>query len=72
MRWLGFAFATVIIIGLGTLLTGMNATSECFPDFPDFDQCLSDKRRDAIAILVVTVALSIGNAFLIFRRKRLK
>ena len=70
MRWVAFAFATLVIFGLGILLSGVNAMSECFPEFPDFEQCLSDKRRDALVISFVTVALWIGCAFLIFRKKK--
>ena len=70
MKWVRFGVVTVIVWLLGFMASIMNAMMECFPHMPDFQQCLSDKRRDALIIIIVTIIVWAGLSFLIFRKKR--
>jgi len=59
---------TLIVLGCGAFAFVSNAMSECYAETPGFEDCLSDKRRDAIIILVATVAMWIGSLFYLFRK----
>lgn len=71
MKWLKFAFVTVAVWGVGILVFGINAMSECLPPFAaGFDECMSDKRRDSIIIVIATFGFWLWSVFLIFRKRQ--
>ncbi len=69
MRWLLFLFCFVVFGALGIQFLSMNLLSECLPFYSDFEECRATQDRDTVLILVGTMALWIGSAFVIFRKK---
>jgi|TARA_R110002051_G_scaffold269709_1_gene329921 hypothetical protein len=71
VRWAAWLFfVTAPILGIGFGLFVMNAMSECLPPFEaGFEDCMSDKRRDAAVIAAITIGLW-GYATHRFFRKR--
>ena len=67
MKWIQASIATIVILGIGLFLSAANAMSECFPDPA---ACIADKRRDAIIIILVTLAVWVATQWTIFRKRR--
>ena len=69
MKWVAFAVVTAVVWTLGIMASLFNAMMECFPHIPAFQECLSDKRGDALIIVIVTISLWIGLSYLVLHKR---
>ena len=69
MKWLLFFVCFVVVGAIGFELLTMNLLSECLPFYSDFGECRARQNRDTVLIVVGIIALWIGSAFLIFRKR---
>ena len=69
MRWILYVICFVVVGWTGFQFLSMNLLSECLPFYSDFEECRARQDRDTVLILVGTIALWVGSAFFIFRKK---
>jgi hypothetical protein len=60
---------SAIISGCGGFLFLANAMGECFPHMPDFQACMVDKRRDALFIVLTSIAVWVGLLAYMLRKR---
>ena len=69
MKFFLCVLISAIILGCGAFVFLANAMGECFPHMPDFQACMADKRRDALIIVLTTIAVWVGSSAYMLRKR---